>query len=473
VRLPLFSLICLGVLAASDWTRFRGPNGAGVSPDRGLPTEIDRDRNVLWKIKTPKGNSSPIVTEGRLCITGYEGDERIVLCYDAGTGAPLWRRSVTRAFAEIANPENGYTTPTPATDGKFLFVFLSDFGLISYSLDGKERWRVPLGPFGGVQGMAESPVYVEGLIVLPVDTPEQAYLAAFDAETGKLVWKKERPIGFLGAYTTPAVYKPADGPTQIVVAGAVELTGYQARTGERLWWVRGVTNAPAAPPLIVGDAVYTLEPTGNGAPPFKQMLEQFDKNKDGKIALSEITGDGINDNIMRRIFKSVDKHVGNGNGVVTEEEWTAAFQLSRADGGLVRTRLGGKGDVTATNVVWRYMKGLPYVTAPLLYNGILYVIRDGGILTTINPETGEQLRQDRLKDAIGQYYASPVAGDGKIYFVSLDGKVSVVRAGADWEKTSSGDLEERVVATPAIAGSRIYVRTESALYCFAAPQQGK
>jgi outer membrane protein assembly factor BamB len=101
------------------------------------------------------------------------------------------------------------------------------------------------------------------------------------------------------------------------------------------------------------------------------------------------------------------------------------------------------------------------------------VIRDGGILTTINPETGEQLRQDRLKDAIGQYYASPVAGDGKIYFVSLDGKVSVVWAGADWEKTSSGDLEERVVATPAIAGSRINVRTESALYCFAAPQQGK
>jgi outer membrane protein assembly factor BamB len=317
-----------------------------------------------------------------------------------------------------------------------------------------------MGPFGGVQGMAVSPIYAEGNVVLLIDTPEYAYLAAFDAETGKQVWKTDRQPGFLGSYITPAVYKPANGPAQIVVAGAVELTGYQAKTGERLWWARGVSYGPAAPPLIAGDSIYTLEPTGIEPPPFSQMLKQFDTNKNGKIELSETSGDKI----MYRLFKSADKIIGNGDGVVTEEEWNRAF--SSTNGGLVRTRLNGKGDVTRTHVGWRYAKGLPYLTGPLLYNEILYVIRGGGILTTFNPETGELLRQERLKDAIGDYYASPVAADGKIYFVNKEGKVTVIRAGANWEILSSGDLDEQVIAAPAIADSRIYIRTEGTLYCF-------
>jgi outer membrane protein assembly factor BamB len=460
MRFLALYLACAAAAGASDWTRFRGPNGAGVSTDRGLPTEIGPARNVLWKGKTPKGNSSPVVLQGRVWITGHEGDERLVLCYDAATGALLWRRGVTKAFTEAINPVNGPTTPTPSSDGHSIFVFFPDVGLLAYDLDGKQRWRVPMGPFGGVQGMAVSPIYAEGNVVLLIDTPEYAYLAAFDAETGRQVWKADRQPGFLGSYITPAVYKPADGPAQIVVAGAVELTGYQAKTGERLWWARGVSYGPAAPPLIAGDSIYTLEPTGIEPPPFSQMLKQFDTNKNGKIELSETSGDKI----MYRLFKSADKIIGNGDGVVTEEEWNRAF--SSTNGGLVRTRLNGRGDVTRTHVGWRYAKGLPYLTGPLLYSEILYVIRGGGILTTFNPETGELLRQERLKDAIGDYYASPVAGDGKIYFVNKEGKVTVIRAGANWEILSSGDLDEQVIAAPAIADSRIYIRTEGTLYCF-------
>src|SRR4029079_2110571 len=126
----------------------------------------------------PKGNSSPVIVQGRMWITGHEGDERIVLCYDAQSGALLWRKSVTKARTEVSNPINGLTTPTPATDGRSVFVFFPDFGLIAYDLHGKERWRTLLGPFGGIQGMAVSPVYAEGNVVLFIDTPEQAYLAA-------------------------------------------------------------------------------------------------------------------------------------------------------------------------------------------------------------------------------------------------------------------------------------------------------
>ena len=458
--------LCSTLLSASDWPRFRGPNGAGIASDQNLPSEITKDRHVLWKQKTPKGNSSPVVVEGRLWITGHEGDDRLVLCYDASSGSLLWRRAITKARDEKPNPVNGPTTPTPATDGKSVFIFFPDFGLLAYDLEGKERWRVPLGPFGGVQGMAGSPIYTDGNVVLLIDTPEQAYLAAFDAANGKQVWKADRPVGFLGSYTTPALYKPPAGPTQIVVAGAVELTGYQAKTGERLWWARGVTNGPAAPPLIAGDSAYTLEPAGEGAPPFKDMLAGFDKDKNGKIELSEVSGDKVNEKIMYRLFKSIDRISGNGDGVLTEDEWNRAFSPDNPGGGLVRTRIKGMGDVSSTNVAWRYTKGMPYVTGPLLYEKVLYVIASGGILTTFNPDTGEVLRKERLKDAIGDYYASPIAADGKIYFINHDGKTAVIRAGASWETLSSGDLDEVVIATPAISGGRIYVRTENTLYCF-------
>jgi outer membrane protein assembly factor BamB len=464
--------LAVNAFGASDWPRFRGPNGSGVSPDRGLPTELGRDRSVVWKAKTPLGHSSPIVAQGRVWITGYEGDQRIVLCFDARRGDLLWRKSVTKARTEAPNPENGFTTPTPTTDGRSVFVFFPDFGLLALDLDGNERWRTPLGPYAGVQGIAVSPVYVEGNVVLLIDTPEEAFLAAFDAATGKQAWKVDRPIGFLGSYATPALYQPAGAPAQIVVSGAVELTGYQAKTGERLWWARGVTAAPASPPLIAGDSIYTMEPTGNGAPPFDQMLAQYDKNKNGKIELSEVSGGGTDEKIMHRLFSSVDKNSGNGDGVLTAEEWNHAFASVADSGGLVRTRLDGKGDVTKTHVLWRYGKGLPYLTGPLLYDHILYVIRSGGILATLNPDTGELLGQQRLKDAGGDYYASPVAGDGKIYFASKEGKISVVRAGAQWEKLTSADLNDTVVATPAIYESRVYLRTDQTLYCFGVPVKG-
>jgi len=470
MRQIALALIAATLSYSADWTRFRGPNGTGISKDGPLPGEIGPTANVAWKATTPKGNSSPIVLNNRVLMTGWEGDERIVLCFDAKTGNPLWRKSVTKLRSEPPNPLNGPTTPTLATDGKAVFAFFPEYGLIAYDLDGKQLWKTPLGPFGGIQGMAVSPVYTEGNVVLLIDTPEQAYLAAWDVKTGKQAWKRERPLGWLGSYSTPSLYKPAGGPEQIIVCGAVELTGYQAKTGERIWWARGVTMGPAVLPLVHGDSVYTLEPaSGESASPFAPMLKQFDKDGDGKIQLkAELVGDATNVKIMQRLMGSMDRLTGDNDGVLTEAEWTKSFSPAEKTGGLVRTRLGGKGDVTGSHIAWRYTRGLPYVLAPLLYENILYVIRNGGILATIDPETGKMLNEARLKDALGEYYAQPVAGDGKLYFIGKEGKASVVKAGEKWELLSSGSFDEQVVATPAIADGRIFVRTNGALYCFAA-----
>jgi len=465
MRLGIAILMAV-TLQATDWPRFRGPEGNGISPDRGLPAEIGKDRNALWSAKSPAGHSSPVVYGNRVYITGHEGEECVVVAYDAVTGAQLWRRSVKRGFTETPNPLNGPATPTPAVGGGSVYVFFPELGLLAYDLEGRERWRVPMGPFGGVQGMAGSPVFAAGKVFLLIDTPEQASITAYDAATGKVAWKKERPLGFLGSYTTPLVYQPADGPLQIVVAGAVELTGYQASTGERLWWARGVTVGPASSPVIRDGWVYTMEPAGDAAPPFKDMTAQYDKNKNGKIELSEVSGSRTDERIMYRLFKSIDRHFGNSDDAVSEDEWARAFAPNESAGGLVRTKIGGRGELSPA---WRTIKSMPYVTAPLLVDDVLYVVRNGGILATYNPETGKLLREARLKDAIGEYYAQPVYGDGKIYFVNKDGKTTVIKAGADWEQISAGDLDAQVIASPAIASSRIYIRTDGTLYCFAAP----
>jgi outer membrane protein assembly factor BamB len=431
-----------------------------VSPDSGLPEAIDRDKNVLWSVQLPDGNSSPIVFNGRLFITGHEGDERIVLCLDAGTGETVWRRSFMKVRTEVFNRRNGPTTPSPTTDGQRVFVFFPDFGLLAYDLEGKELWRASLGPFSSIQGLAASPIVAAGKVLLLIDTPEEAYLSAFDAATGNLVWKKDRPTGLLGSYATPTVYEHPDGPVQVVVAGAVELTGYEVGTGERVWWVRDLSFFPTGPPFVIGDSVFTLEPAEQVWPTFAGILPQFDKDGDGQIQVE----DTAHDLIWSRSFVSLDKNLGNGDGVVTSEEYGRASG-DVLGGGLTRTRVTGKGDTTETHVLWRHLKGMPSLSGALLYDNLLYVVNKA-IILTFDPETGEMLERVRVREALGEYYASPVAADGKIYLVNLDGIVSILRAGREWGVLSVGDLEEQTIATPAIADSRIFIRTQKTLYCF-------
>ncbi len=467
-KVTLVYFLLTATLSASDWPRFRGPNGTGVSiesGDTGLPEAIDRDRNVSWSVETPRGNSSPIVVDGRLFITAHEGKERMLLCYDAATGTQIWRQSVTKSRDETFNPLNGPATPTPATDGRNLFVFFPEFGLLAYDREGKELWRAPLGPFTAIQGLAASPVFVDGRIALLIDTPEEAYLAAFDAENGKQVWRTDRPTGILGSYTTPTLYKPEGASTQIVVAGAVELTGYVADTGERLWWARGINIFPTAPPFVSGDSVYTVEPADQGWPPFGEPLAQFDPDKDGNIAIADTEGDTV----WARSLIGIDKNIGNDDGIVTREEYTEASS-GISGGGLTRTRVDGKGDVSSSHVVWRHTKGMPGLSGALVYENVLYAVRDG-IVFMFDPETGKIVKRERLMEALGEYYASPVAGDGMIYLVSLEGKTTVLKAGEDWQILSTGDLGEQVIATPAIADERVYIRTEGMLYGFQASEQ--
>jgi outer membrane protein assembly factor BamB len=151
---------------------------------------------------------------------------------------------------------------------------------------------------------------------------------------------------------------------------------------------------------------------------------------------------------------------------LSERDWEFFRARLEAQNSMMAIRHGGRGDLTDSNVLWRYRKSLPNVASPLLYQSILYLVKDGGIVTTLDPASGEVLKQARLNGATDRYYSSPVGVDDKVYLFSQNGKAPVLKAGGQWEVLALNDLADECYATPAIAGSRLYVRTGRTLYCF-------
>jgi outer membrane protein assembly factor BamB len=459
-----FLSACLAVrVFAEEWPQFRGPNGSGISSSADVPVEFGPDSHVAWKVRVPAGKSSPVLSSRRIYLTGHDGSSRLVLCLDRATGAEMWRHSVPAERSEKRNRLNDPASPTPVTDGENVYSFFAEFGLISYGPNGDERWRIPLGPFVSEHGMASSPILVNGNVIVLADQVEGSFIAAYRATDGKLVWKTPRS-DFVGGYATPAIYSPAEGPLQLLVPGPYELAGYAAETGERLWWVRGLGYQPKSVPIIGRDAIYVhaLGGAEGRFPVFDDLINTIDKDHNGKLAYEEAPATGL-----RKRLELIDTEFGNRDREVDAEEFKRALQGFAAWNALVAIRPAAHGDVTQTNVLWRFRRSLPDVPSPLLYQDVLYVVRDGGILTSINPATGEALHQGRLPRGTHAYYASPVAAGGKLYLASEGGTVTVIRAGAQWDVLATNIFDEECYATPAVADGRIYLRTSTSLYCFA------
>src|SRR5215471_10272301 len=155
-----YALVAILALVASDpdWSRFRGPNGTGIAKVSGLPTEFGPAKNVVWKTATPAGHSSPVLTSTRIFMTGVDGEKLVVLALDRATGRELWRREVPRRQQGRIENVNGPASPSPVTDGVNVYAFFQDFGLIAFAADGRELWRLPLGPFNMFYGFGASPI---------------------------------------------------------------------------------------------------------------------------------------------------------------------------------------------------------------------------------------------------------------------------------------------------------------------------
>jgi outer membrane protein assembly factor BamB len=445
----------------NEWLQFRGPNGTGVAEGFALPAEFSATKNLAWKTSVPFARSSPVITADRIFLTATEGDKLITLALDRKTGKLLWRRDAVRARHMTIYKANDGASPTPVSDGKNVFAFFAELGLISYGPDGKERWRVPLGPFNSFYGMGGSPVLVGNTLVMVCDQRTDSFIIAVDARNGKELWKKSRPN--FEAYSTPAIYQPKDGPAQVIVLGSQSVDAYSLDKGERLWWVTKIGSYPKGVPVLGTEMVYVI---GEGAdepflPPFDEMLKQFDANKDQRIHRDEVKSQA-----------EALEHFGwldaNNDGFIERAEHDFIRNSTISGHGLTAVRLAGRGDLTSSNVVWRVQKGYPGIPTPLVYRGVMYLMKEGGIVSSLDPANGQVLKQGRTPNALEDYYASPVAGDGKIFVVSASGKVTVLKADAQWEIVATNDLDDEVWATPAIAGGNLYIRTRNALFAFAA-----
>jgi outer membrane protein assembly factor BamB len=199
--------------------------------------------------------------------------------------------------------------------------------------------------------------------------------------------------------------------------------------------------------------------------PFADALVQYDTDKDGRIAKTEITGTGAMDKMLAGNygFPTFDL---DRNGTLDAKEWDVFRSMLASENGLLAIKLGGNGDVTEGAMKWKYQRPVPQVPSTLLYGGALFMVNDSGILISFDPASGNVIKQGRLKGAIDKYFASPVGADGKVFLISQDGTASVVSAKGDWEILSVNMLGDEVFATPAIADSRLYVRTRGTLYAF-------
>ncbi len=448
------------IKATNDWLMFRGPNGTGVADGSTLPTQFSATKNLAWKAAVPFGRSSPVVTADRVFLTASEGDKLVTLALDRKTGKLLWRRDVARARNTPIYKANDAASPTPVSDGKNVIAFFADLGLISYAPDGSERWRLPLGPFHSFYGMAGSPLLAGNTLVLVADQRMNSFLLAVDARNGKVLWKKDR-TNYEG-FSTPVIYTPKNAPAQVVVLGSNTLDAYSLDKGERLWWVTKVGTYPKGVPALNGDMVFV---NGEGSdapflPPFEDTLKKHDKNNNQGIQPEEMKGDPFEEH-----FGWID---ANSDGSIDRSEYDfVRTGMSTSGHGITAVRIGGGGDLTPTNVVWTLKKSYPNIPAPLVYRDVMYLMKEGGIVTTINPATGEVLKMGRTPEALEDYSASPVAGDGKIFMVSGSCKVTVLKAGAQWEILATNDLDEECWATPAIAGNSLFIRTKGTLYSFA------
>jgi outer membrane protein assembly factor BamB len=456
--------------AAGDWPQFRGPNATGVSETTGLPVEFGPSKNVVWKTALPPGHSSPSLSSDRAFVTAYDDNHLYVIALDRATGRVVWRRTINRERKQELHKSNSPASPTVATDGKNAYAFFTDFGLVSYGTDGEERWRVPLGPFNNPFGMGASPVLVDGTVIQVCDSETGSFIIAVDQKSGRTLWRVNRPDA-TRAFSTPVVWKPKEAGVQVLVSGTNRLTAYDVQTGREVWWVRGLTWQMKPTAVVDGDIAYVLGWAGGAdqgnqenLPPFDAAAKEMDANHDGKLSKEELLEPYKKDFLESDLDK---------DGAWSDWEWEKYREKRLSVNSVMAVRLGGSGDMTDKSILWRYYKSLPNVPSPLLYKGVLYLMKEGGILTALDPSNGTVLKQGRVKGALDFYYSSPVGADGKIFAADQAGHVAVVRAGPEWELITVNDMDDEVFATPAPVDGKLYLRTRSALYCFAQGEQDK
>lgn len=320
--------------AAQEWTRFRGPNGTGISPARGIPVSWT-EKDFLWRVPVRgTGHSQPVVWEDRIFLTSAldEGRERLLICLDRRDGRELWVGKVPLE-THPKHRFNGYASGSAVVGREGVFAAWATprkYLVKAWTHEGKELWELDLGPFDSEHGHGSSPILHEGRLIVPNDQIQDGFLIALEARTGRTVWKCPRRGCPKASFGTPCVLEiPEAAPQILTTSMAHGISGVEARTGTLLWEARVFDRRTVSSPVVAGNLV--IGTCGEGG-----------------------------------------------------------------TGSLSAVRLGGKGDVTATHLAYRIDKAAPYVPTPLVWEGRMYLMSDKGIASAVEASTGKVLWTGRV-----------------------------------------------------------------------------
>jgi outer membrane protein assembly factor BamB len=467
VYLAVLLITLSSLYAASDWPQFRGPNCAGISEDGKPPIHFGQSSNVLWKVAVPSGVCSPCIVKGRIFLSGFEGGKLVTLGFDARNGKALWKAVAPAEKIEATHKVGSPASATPASDGERVYSYFGSYGVIAYDLDGKEQWRKPLDIGMVINGSGTSPALLKGRLLINCDQQEgKSFLLALDPKNGKELWRTPRPE-FPSSYTVPVLWS-RDGRDEVVLVGSVRTVAYDLKDGKEIWSVHGTEGISVAPTPVIGDGqLIVMSRAFGGAkiPTSSEFLAQNDKDADGKVSRHEAPG------YLREHggFIATDR---DKDGHISPAEWDTMRELiGRGEHGVFAVRAprkDDKGDLTDSHVLWKHKKGVASVASPLLYQGRVYAVQDGGRLSCYEEKSGKILFEQERLNADGGYFASPVAANGRIYFASSSGRITVAKAGDALLIEASNDLDDPIYGTPAIVGRDLFVRAANHLWAFRA-----
>ena len=466
----LLILSLSGAEPGKNWAQFRGPNATGVYQGKEeIPARFSSKEKVLWSAELGEGIASPVIWQGRVYATAFLPDTHFVcFCLDATSGEEIWRRQFDTGPLPKIMPPNTHASSTPATDGERVYVYFSTLGLMALDADtGASMWtyKTPLPVYLMGWGAAHSPILVQDMLVFNQDDDLSPFLMALDKVTGEVRWRTPRPE-MLAGYAVPVVCT-AEGQTDIVIAGSGKLKGYDPDSGIERWTCNSLLRTIMTTPAVHEDTLYVaVQSYGDSGRVLKYALLQWtDVNQDGKLSKAEL------DPSFEAKFDRGDQ---DQDGFLNEDEIDRAFQSpdNRVGGGKIiqAIRGGGKGDVTATHMKWNLQnnRAPSNIASPLVVDNRLFLVKRGGLSACLNAENGEALWMQKRIRNLGYYYASPVAGDGKIFVAGHNGYVVVLKQGSELDILAKNDMEEPCIATPAIAGGKLYIRTLNHLYCISA-----
>jgi outer membrane protein assembly factor BamB len=407
-----------------SWTHWRGPSMQGYSDDTRVPLTWTAKQNLLWKTNLPgTGNSTPIVWGDRVFLTTSSngGKERQVVCISAGDGKILWQKVASEGVPPGKTHNwNGYASASCTTDGKHVYAFFGTPGLFCYDFEGQQVWKHDFGIFTSEQnwGTAASPFVFEDLVIQNCDNDGAGALppgskagdaapmalVALNKTTGKVVWTTPRDMG--RGFSTPCLIPTAQGRLDLVLNGPLAVCGYDPRTGKERW-----------------------------------RCERFDP-KEGQ-------------------------RFGEPLPVFDSE---AMFIASGRPGPCQAIRMPGSGNVTRTHVLWHDVrKGHRDVASPILVDGRVYVTDTKGVQTCYDFKSGKELFNERIGNGTSKPLASPVLVRGKLLWVLDDGITVVQEPGPKLKIIGHNKLGDGNVldfgASPAIAAGKLYLRSQSYLYC--------